>query len=174
MSKITPCLWFNDEAEAAAQHYTSIFPNSKITHIQPQRDDGTPTTTTAAAASPLLVSFTLNGTHPFTALNGGTTTASTAGPDFSFNNAVSFQIDCADQAEVDHYWTALGAGGDESKQHCGWLADRFGVRWQIVPAALKDVLGGPDGEGRKRATEAMLKMKKLDVAELRRAYAGSE
>jgi predicted 3-demethylubiquinone-9 3-methyltransferase (glyoxalase superfamily) len=170
VSKITPCLWFNDEAESAAKHYTSIFPNSKITLTQPQRQD-----TTTPAAPPMLVSFSLNG-QPFVALNGGSTagagSGNATGPDFSFNNAVSFQIDCADQAEVDHYWTALGAGGDESKQHCGWLADRFGVRWQIIPAALKEVLGGPDAEGRTRAMQAMLKMKKLDVAELRRAYEG--
>jgi predicted 3-demethylubiquinone-9 3-methyltransferase (glyoxalase superfamily) len=160
VSKITPCLWFDGRAEEAANHYTAIFPNSAITHIQ--RHTGAADKAPSSSAA-LLVSFSLNG-QAFVALNGG--------PQFTFNEAVSFQIDCADQAEVDHYWAALGAGGDEGKQHCGWLADRFGVSWQVVPAALKEVLGGPDGEGRKRAMAAMLAMKKLDIAELRKAYEG--
>jgi predicted 3-demethylubiquinone-9 3-methyltransferase (glyoxalase superfamily) len=162
ISTITPCLWFNGQAEEAANHYTSIFKNSSIQHVQRYTDAGK-ATHGHDAGQVMVVAFTLNG-QSFVGLNGG--------PQFKFSEAISFQVDCADQAEVDHYWSRLGEGGDESKQHCGWLADRYGVSWQIVPRAMKELLSGSDPEGAKRVTEAMLKMKKIDVEGLRKAYDG--
>ena len=156
MSKIAPCLWFNGQAEDAARLYTSLFPNSRIDKVNrsPADNPSTP------AGAVLTVDFSLDGQH-FIGLNGG--------PDFHFTEAVSFSIDCADQAEVDRYWDALIAGGGEPSQ-CGWLKDRFGLSWQVVPRQLNEMLESSDHEAAKRAMEAMLKMSKLDVAKLREAY----
>ena len=159
MSKITPCLWFDGNAEEAAKFYVSLLPGSHIETVMrsPADNPSTP------AGAVLLVDFTLAGQR-FTALNGG--------PDFAFTEAVSFVIDCEDQAEVDRLWDALIAGGGSPSQ-CGWLKDRYGLSWQIIPRQLGEILGSPDAEGSRRAMEAMLKMTKIDVAELRRAFAGA-
>lgn len=142
-SRITPFLWFDGEAEEAARYYVSVFrKDSKVT-----------------SASPMSVTFTLEG-QPFIALNGG--------PLYRFNEAVSFLVDCRDQKEVDYYWKALGKGGQPGR--CGWLKDRWGLSWQVVPRALGECLGGPDKAGAQRAMAAMLKMGKLDVKKLERAY----
>jgi predicted 3-demethylubiquinone-9 3-methyltransferase (glyoxalase superfamily) len=158
MTKIAPCLWFDGQAEEAANFYTSIFPNSKIDKIarSPADNPSTP------AGAVLTVDFTLDGRR-FIGLNGG--------PDFHFSEAISLSIDCQDQAEVDRYWDALIAGGGEESQ-CGWLKDRFGLSWQVVPRELNEMLKSPDREAAKRAMEAMLEMQKLDVAKLRDAYEG--
>jgi len=158
MSKITPCLWFDGQAEEAAAFYTSIFPDSRIERVN--RSPGE--TPSGPEGSVLTVDFSLAG-EPFIALNGG--------PDFKFNEAISFSIDCEDQAEVDRYWEALVAGGGEPSV-CGWLKDRFGVSWQVVPKVMSEFLNGPDRDAAARALEAMLKMTKLDVAKLREAYEG--
>jgi predicted 3-demethylubiquinone-9 3-methyltransferase (glyoxalase superfamily) len=158
MSKIAPCLWFDGQAEEAAALYTSLFPDSRIDKVNRSPADN-PSTPEGAV---LTVDFTLAG-QKFMGLNGG--------PEFKFNEAVSFTIDCADQAEVDRYWDALIEGGGEPSQ-CGWLKDRFGVSWQVVPRQLPEMLAGPDREGAKRAMEAMLKMSKIDVANIREAYEG--
>jgi predicted 3-demethylubiquinone-9 3-methyltransferase (glyoxalase superfamily) len=157
MPKLTPFLWFDTEAEEAAKHYTSIFPNSEImdaTHYGSAgpRPEGTVMT----------VAFELDGQR-FVALNGG--------PDFTFNEAVSFQIDCKDQDEVDHYWSKLSDGGEEGP--CGWLKDRFGLSWQVVPKALFDLLSDPDREKSQRVMAAMLEMRKIEVADLERAAAAA-
>jgi predicted 3-demethylubiquinone-9 3-methyltransferase (glyoxalase superfamily) len=158
MSKITPCLWFDGQAEEAAKFYTAIFPNSSIDTISrsPADNPSTP------AGAVLNVDFTLDGAK-FIGLNGG--------PDFHFTEAISFSIDCEDQAEVDRYWDALIKGGGEESQ-CGWLKDRFGLSWQVVPRQLNEMLQSSDGDAAKRAMEAMLKMQKLDVAKLREAFEG--
>ena len=158
MSKITPCLWFDGQAEEAAAFYTSIFPDSRIERVN--RSPGE--TPSGPEGSVLTVDFNLAG-EPFIALNGG--------PDFKFNEAISFSIDCEDQAEVDRYWEALVAGGGEPSV-CGWLKDRFGVSWQVVPKVMSEFLNGSDRDAAARALEAMLKMTKLDVAKLREAYEG--
>jgi predicted 3-demethylubiquinone-9 3-methyltransferase (glyoxalase superfamily) len=158
MSKITPCLWLDGTAEEAAAFYTSVFPDSHIDKVNRAAAEN-PATPQGAV---LTVEFTLAG-NPFIALNGG--------PEFTFSEAVSFSIDCADQAEVDRYWDALVDGGGEHSQ-CGWLKDRFGLSWQVVPRALTEMLAGPDREGAARAMKAMLRMTKLDVAALREAYEG--
>jgi len=155
---ITPCLWFDGVAEEAAEFYVSIFPNSKILDISRAPADNPST----SAGDVLLVTFTLGGAT-FIGLNGG--------PQFTFTEAVSFQIDCEDQAETDRYWDALVEGGGEHSQ-CGWLKDRFGLSWQVVPRQLGDYLGGADAGGRERAMQAMLKMQKLDIEGLRAAYEG--
>ena len=158
MNKITPCLWFNGTAEEAAHFYTSIFPDSRITKVHRAPADNPSTN----AGDVLTVDFVVAG-QPFIGLNGG--------PDFTFNEAVSFSIDCADQAEVDRYWDALVQGGGEHSV-CGWLKDRFGVSWQVVPRQITEYFDGPDREGAARAMKAMLEMTKLDVEELRKAYEG--
>ena len=158
MNKITPCLWFDGTAEEAAFFYTSLFPDSRITKVHRAAADNPST----PAGAVLTVDFVVAG-QPFIGLNGG--------PDFQFNEAVSFSIDCADQAEVDRYWDALVEGGGEHSV-CGWLKDRFGVSWQVVPRQLTEYLEGPDREGAERAMKAMLEMTRLDVEELRRAYEG--
>lgn len=156
MPTITPCLWFDTEAEEAARFYTSVFPNSSVTEISHYGEAGP-----RPAGTVMMVAFELDG-KPFSALNGG--------PQFSFDEAISFAVECEDQTEVDHYWDALSEGGEEVQ--CGWLKDRFGISWQVVPTAVFETVGGPDPEGAARATRAMLGMKKLDVAALRAAYAG--
>lgn len=158
MSKISPCLWFDGQAEEAATFYTSLFPDSRIERVN--RSPGE--TPSGPEGMVLSIDFVLDG-EPFIALNGG--------PDFRFNEAISFSIDCDDQAEVDRYWNALIADGGEPSV-CGWLKDRFGVSWQVVPKVLPAYLRADDREAAKRALEAMLKMTKLDVAKLRDAYEG--
>lgn len=160
--KITPCLWFDDQAEAAAEFYTAIFKNAKILAVTRYGEAGHEVHG-RPAGSVMTVAFELDG-QPFTALNGG--------PVFQFNEAISFQIDCETQDEVDYYWERLSAGGDANAQQCGWLKDRYGVSWQVVPQALIEMLSDPVYEKSQRTMQAMLKMKKLDIAGLRRAYEG--
>jgi predicted 3-demethylubiquinone-9 3-methyltransferase (glyoxalase superfamily) len=155
MTKITPCLWFDTEGEDAANLYVSIFPNSKITNVSRYGEAGP-----RDAGTVMTVEFELDG-QPFVALNGG--------PDFKFNEAVSFQVDCADQDEVDNYWSKLSEGGEEGP--CGWLKDRFGLSWQIIPRALPELLGDPDKQKAQRVMAAMLEMRKIDVEALERAAA---
>ncbi len=153
MQKITPCLWFDTQGEEAAEFYVSVFDNSQITQVSRYGEAGPGT-----PGSVLTVAFELDGV-PFTALNGG--------PVFTFNEAVSFQVSCESQEEVDHFWGRLSEGGEEGQ--CGWLKDRYGVSWQIVPTALPELLGDHDPERARRAMEAMLGMKKLDIEGMRRA-----
>jgi predicted 3-demethylubiquinone-9 3-methyltransferase (glyoxalase superfamily) len=162
MRKVSPFLWFDHhKAEEAVKFYVSLFPNAKITDISHYPDDAPGGN---AKGDVMTVAFEIDGVS-FVALNGG--------PDFKFNEAVSFVIDCEDQAEVDRYWDALVEGGGEHGP-CGWLKDRYGLSWQVVPKQLYEVLEGPDAAGAQRAMEAMLQMGKLDVAELEAAYAGKE
>ena len=158
MSKISPCLWFDGEAEEAAKFYVSLLPDSRIERIQKNLVDGP----AGKAGTALVVQFTLAG-QEYIALNGGMR--------FEYTHAISFKIDCADQAEVDRLWDALSSNGG-SVERCGWLRDRYGVCWQIVPSVLGELLGGPDRAGAERAMQAMLQMVKLDIAELRKAYDG--
>jgi predicted 3-demethylubiquinone-9 3-methyltransferase (glyoxalase superfamily) len=158
MSKISPCLWFDGEAEEAAKFYVSLLPDSKIEKVQKNTVDSP----AGKAGSLLVVEFTLAGQR-FMALNGG--------KPFDFTHAISFKIDCTDQAEVDRLWDALSANGG-SVERCGWLKDRYGVSWQIVPTALIKYLGGPDAAGAQRAMQAMMRMVKLDIEGLKRAYEG--
>src|SRR3979490_2724361 len=152
-NKTPPCLWFDTQAEEAAKFYTSIFKNSRIVEV-----------TRYGSAGPrpegmvMVVSFELDG-QPFIALNGG--------PEFTFDEAISFEVNCDSQEEVDEFWTKLSAGGEESV--CGWLKDKYGVAWEIVPTILNELIRDPDPERAQRAMKAMLGMKKLDVAELKRA-----
>jgi predicted 3-demethylubiquinone-9 3-methyltransferase (glyoxalase superfamily) len=155
MGKITPFLWFNDQAEEAMNFYTSIFKNSKIISVNRVGNDGP-----GKSGGVMMGSFELDG-QPFIALNGG--------PTFTFNEAVSFFVDCADQEEVDTYWEKLIVEGGEPSQ-CGWLKDKFGVSWQIVPKALRELLGDPDQEKAARVMQAMLKMSKINIGELEAAY----
>ena len=161
--KIVPFLWFADEAEEAAHYYTGIFKNSRIKNVtrygkagfeQHQRPAG----------SVMTVDFELDG-QTFTALNGG--------PMFKFNESVSFEIKCKDQEEIDYYWEKLGAGGDPAAQICGWLKDKYGLSWQVVPAEMDEYFKDEQSPQHERVMEAMLQMKKLDIAELRAAYEGA-
>lgn len=161
---ITPCLWFDTQAEEAARFYTGIFKNSKTGKIARYPEAGQEVHG-RAPGSVMTVEFELNG-QPFTALNGG--------PQFRFNEAVSFQIMCRTQEEVDHYWNKLSQGGDPNAQQCGWLKDKYGLSWQVVPTILVEMMEDPDREKSGRAMEAMLQMKKLDIAALKRAYEGRE
>ncbi|MEK7950696.1 VOC family protein [Luteolibacter soli] len=161
-TNISPFLWFDTQAEEAANFYCSVFPNSKILAISRyseagQEQHGRP------PGSVMVVSFELDG-QKFTALNGG--------PSFQFSCAVSFVVGCDTQEEIDHYWDKLGEGGAPEAKQCGWLADRFGLSWQIVPSMLGELFGGEQGEGAKRAMSAMMGMKKLDIAALKAAYDG--
>ena len=157
MQKLRPCLWFDTEGEEAAKLYTSIFPNSRITNVSHYGEAGP-----RDAGTVLTVEFELEG-QSFTALNGG--------PTFKFNEAISFQVSCKDQDEVDAYWSKLSEGGEEGP--CGWLKDRFGVSWQIVPTALPRLLGDPDREKSQRVMAAMLGMRKIEIDELERAAAAA-
>jgi predicted 3-demethylubiquinone-9 3-methyltransferase (glyoxalase superfamily) len=159
---ITPCLWFDTQAEEAARFYTGIFKNSKIGTITRYSEAGHEVHG-RAAGSVMTVEFELNG-QPFTALNGG--------PHFKFNEAISFQIMCKNQEEVDHYWNKLSQSGDPKAQQCGWLKDKYGLSWQVVPTVLVEMLTDSDREKSDRAMEAMLQMKKLDIAALERAFEG--
>lgn len=164
MEKITPMLWFDTEAEQAAQHYISVFSRrpgkkrgeSKVLEISRYGDAGP-----RPAGMVMVVRFTLEG-HEFTALNGGS--------EFKFTEAVSFVIECDDQEEVDYFWNALTEGGEEV--NCGWLKDRYGLFWQVVPTALFRMQTSPDQEKAQRAMKAMLQMNKLDIRELERAFNG--
>jgi len=162
LQKITPCLWFDTEAEEAARYYCSIFRNSRILGISRYGEEGHEIHG-MPAGSVLTVAFELEA-QAFTALNGG--------PVFKFNEAVSFQVSCGTQEELDHYWDRLRAGGDEAAQQCGWLKDRYGVSWQIVPAILPALMTDADPRKTERVMAALLKMKKLDIAALQQAHAG--
>jgi predicted 3-demethylubiquinone-9 3-methyltransferase (glyoxalase superfamily) len=154
MPKIHPFLWFDTEAEEAMNFYISLFPNSKAGKVSRHGGPG-------ESGKVMTATFELDG-QKITALNGG--------PHFKFNEAVSFVIDCQDQGEVDYYWEKLLAGGQSSQ--CGWLKDRFGLSWQVVPVQLHDYIGGPDPEGAQRAMAAMLQMTRLDIGALKAAYEG--
>jgi predicted 3-demethylubiquinone-9 3-methyltransferase (glyoxalase superfamily) len=155
MHDITPCLWFDTEGEEAAKLYTSVFPNSRILDISRYGSAGP-----RPEGTVMTVSFELDG-QKFLALNGG--------PEFSFTEAVSFQVSCETQEAVDAFWSALSEGGEEGP--CGWLKDRFGLSWQIVPTRLPELLGDPDAEKAQRVMQAMLQMKKIEIDGLERAAA---
>jgi predicted 3-demethylubiquinone-9 3-methyltransferase (glyoxalase superfamily) len=160
MSKISPCLWFKDDAEEAVNFYVSLLPDSKIETVQRNTIDGP----SGKAGTVLVIEFTVAGMR-FMALNGGMHQ--------EYTYAVSFKIDCADQAEVDRLWDKILSGGGTADQ-CGWIKDRYGLSWQIVPTALMKYIGGSDKAGAQRAMQAMLGMVKLDVEGLKRAYEGKE
>ncbi|HET7463414.1 MAG TPA: VOC family protein [Longimicrobium sp.] len=160
--RISPCLWFDDQGEDAANFYVGIFPNSRITAISRYGEAGQEIHH-RAPGSVMTVEFELDG-QTFTALNGG--------PVFTFNEAISLQVQCDTQDEIDHYWEKLGAGGDPAAQQCGWLKDRYGVSWQVVPREMGELFKDAGSAGAQRAMQAMLRMKKLDLAELRRAHDG--
>jgi predicted 3-demethylubiquinone-9 3-methyltransferase (glyoxalase superfamily) len=155
MTKLTPCLWFDTEGEEAATFYTSVFPNSRIVDIARYGSAGP-----RPEGTVMTVDFELDG-QPFLALNGG--------PEFTFSEAISFQVDCKNQEEVDSFWNQLSAGGEEGP--CGWLKDKFGLSWQIVPTRLPELLGDPDRAKSQRVMQAMLQMKKIDIDGLERAAA---
>jgi predicted 3-demethylubiquinone-9 3-methyltransferase (glyoxalase superfamily) len=157
MQQITPFLWFDTQAEEAANYYVSIFPNSRILKIARYGEAGPGPRNTV-----MTVSFEING-QQFTALNGG--------PQFRFSEAISFVVNCETQAEIDALWGRLSAGGKEDR--CGWLKDRYGLSWQLVPTVLPELLGDKDSARAQRAMQAMLQMRKLDIAALRRAHQGS-
>jgi predicted 3-demethylubiquinone-9 3-methyltransferase (glyoxalase superfamily) len=156
MQKISPFLWFADQAEEAANFYVSVFKNSRIVSTSRYAEG-----MALPAGSLMTVSFILDG-EEFTALNGG--------PLFEFTSAISFVVSCDSQEEVDYYWEKLTDGGEEVQ--CGWLTDRFGLSWQVVPIAMNEMLGSSDRAAAQRATQAMLKMKKLDLAVMRQAFEG--
>ena len=160
---ITPCLWFDSQAEEAATFYTGIFRNSKINRVSRYTRAGQEVHG-RRPGSVMVVAFELER-QPFTALNGG--------PAFEFNEAISLQVNCDTQQDVDYYWDKLAAGGDARAQQCGWLKDRFGLSWQVVPTSLAEMLADHDSEKSQRAMLAMLHMKKLDIAKLQSAHAGA-
>jgi predicted 3-demethylubiquinone-9 3-methyltransferase (glyoxalase superfamily) len=160
--RITPCLWFDDQAEQAAEFYTAIFKNSRIVSVTRYGKAGQEVHG-KAPGTVMVAAFELDG-QAFTALNGG--------PAFKFNEAISLQIMCQTQQEVDYYWEKLSAGGDPKVQQCGWLKDKFGLSWQVVPTALIEMLQDPDPQKSQRTMQAMLQMKKIEIDKLRRAYAG--
>ena len=161
IQRIAPCLWFDDQAEEAAKYYCGIFRNSRIVTVTRYGKAGYEVHR-RPAGSVMVVAFELEG-QPFTALNGG--------PIFKFNEAISLQVYCDTQEQIDYYWERLSAGGDERAQQCGWLKDRYGVSWQVAPSIMQDLVkeGGEKGD---RVMSALLEMKKLDLAALRRAAAG--
>lgn len=158
---ITPCLWFDEQAEEAAEFYTAIFSNSKIVNITHYGEAGHEIHG-KPAGTVMTIAFELDG-QTFTALNGG--------PVFKFNEAISFQVNCDTQKDVDYYWEKLSAGGDEKAQQCGWLKDKYGVSWQIVPRILIEMLSDTDSEKSQKAMTAMLQMKKIDISKLLQASA---
>ena len=162
MKRITPFLWFDHEAEQAAKHYVSIFPNSRIVKVARYGEAGKEVHG-RAPGSVMTVEFDLDAER-FMALNGG--------PLFKFNESVSFMVHCATQQDVDYYWDKLGAGGDPKARQCGWLKDKFGLSWQVVPTEMLAMLDDPGSPKSQRAFKAMMGMKKLDLEALRRAYAG--
>jgi predicted 3-demethylubiquinone-9 3-methyltransferase (glyoxalase superfamily) len=157
--RIYPCLWFDSRAEEAAKFYVSIFKNSRILGVTRYPEAGQETHR-QTPGTVMTVEFELDG-EPFTALNGG--------PDFKFTEAISLQINCDSQKEIDHYWDKLSQGGDPRAQQCGWLKDKYGLSWQVVPRMLHELFADHQSERAQRAMEAMLKMKKLDIAELEQA-----
>src|SRR5687768_2660419 len=159
-TKLVPCLWFDAEAEDAAKFYVGVFKNSRI-KLTTRYSTAGQETHRKPPGSVMTVEFELDG-QPFTALNGG--------PDFKFNEAVSFQIQCESQEEIDYYWNKLGAGGDPKAQVCGWLKDRFGLSWQVIPKDMEELFKDESSPGARRAMEAMLQMKKIDIAALREAH----
>jgi len=161
-AKIAPCLWFDHQAEEAAAFYVSIFKNSRVTNTTRYPRAGQDIHK-QAPGSVLTVAFELNG-QPFTALNGG--------PVFTFNEAVSLQVFCGNQDEVDYYWNRLSEGGDAGAQQCGWLKDKYGLSWQVVPTVLPELLKDHESPKAQRAMEALLRMKKINIQELERAAAG--
>ena len=161
-ARIAPCLWFADQAEEAAKFYTGIFKNSKIGRTARYSEVGQEFHH-RPPGSVMTVDFELYGQH-FTALNGG--------PVFTHSEAISFQVFCKDQKEIDYYWEKLGQGGDPKAQQCGWVKDKFGVSWQVVPTVLADMVADQTSERGRRAFAAMLQMKKIDLAALERAYEG--
>ncbi|HSB47246.1 MAG TPA: VOC family protein [Candidatus Bilamarchaeum sp.] len=162
MQKITPFLWFDDKAEEAAKFYVSVFKDSKVMDVARYDKEGAKVSG-RPEGSAMTVSFRILG-QDFVALNGG--------PIFKFTEAVSFVVDCKDQKEVDYYWEKLTEGGDKEAQQCGWLKDRYGLSWQIVPSALSRMLADKDPARSSRVMAAMLKMKKIDIAALKKAYDG--
>lgn len=158
--KITPCLWFDHQAEEAAQFYTSLFPNSRITNVV-RYGEAAHEMFRERAGTVMVVVFELDG-QQFTGLNGG--------PIFQFNEAISLQIHCATQEEVDYLWDRLSEGGDPQAQQCGWLKDRYGLSWQVTPTPLLEMMQDPDPKKVQSVTSAMLQMKKLNLAELQQAY----
>lgn len=162
VQKITPFLWFDDQAEEAVNYYVSIFGNARVAAITRYNEEGAEVSG-RPVGTVMTVAFQLEG-QEFVALNGG--------PYFKFTEAISFVVNCESQEEVDHYWTRLSAGGDEKAQQCGWLKDKYGVSWQVVPKVLDELLNDLDPEKVRRVMKAMLKMKKIDVAGLMRAAAG--
>lgn len=160
--RIQTNLWFDDQAEEAVRFYTSIFKNSGIGAIARYLDTGEEFHG-KPAGSVMAIEFSLEG-QDFVALNGG--------PEFKFNEAISFVVNCETQEELDYYWEKLSSGGDEKAQICGWLKDKYGISWQIVPSALNDMIRDPDTEKSKRVMDALYRMGKLDIAILRKAYAG--
>jgi predicted 3-demethylubiquinone-9 3-methyltransferase (glyoxalase superfamily) len=162
MQKITPCLWFDRNAEDAAKFYTSIFKNSKIGNVSRYTEAGYEVHHMPAGTA-LMVEFELDG-QAFTALN--------AGPVFKFNEAISFQVSCESQEEVDYYWEKLSAGGDPKAQQCGWLKDKFGVSWQILPRGVVAMMTDKDTKKSGRVMQALMQMKKLDIQKLQQAYDG--
>lgn len=158
IQRIAPCLWFDDQAEEAARFYAGVFPDSRIVSVSRYGKAGYEIHR-RPAGSVMTVAFELDG-QAFTALNGG--------PLFRFNEAISLQVFCDTQEEIDHYWERLGAGGDEKARQCGWLKDRYGLSWQIVPSMLPDLVMGAKAD---RVMEAVLRMKKLDIGALKRASA---
>ncbi len=161
--RIEPCLWFDSQAEEAANFYVSVFPNSRIVKVARYGEAGVEVHG-RPAGSVMTIEFELDGT-PMLALNGG--------PHFRFSPAVSLEVHCDSQAEIDHYWARLSEGGDPAAQQCGWLADRYGLSWQIVPRAFVEMIPETPTPASERAFSAMLGMKKLDWAALERAFAGS-
>jgi len=162
IQKITPCLWFDDQAEEAAKFYTAILHNSKIVSMTRYGEAGHEVHG-RPAGSVMTVAFELDG-HAFTALNGG--------PLFTFTEAISFQVHCETQEELDYFWEKLSEGGDKKAQQCGWLKDKYGVSWQVIPAALLAMVHDPDAEKSQRVMQAILHMKKIDIEQLKRAYDG--
>ena len=160
MQKITPFLWFDGKAEEAANFYTSVFKNSKIVSIARYGDEAAKASGMPKGTA-MTVAFELDG-QKFVALNGG--------PHFKFTEAVSFVVNCQTQDEVDHYWEKLSAGGDEKAQQCGWLKDKYGLSWQIVPTVMVEMLQDKDPKKSGRVMQALLKMKKLDIKTLKQAY----
>ena len=159
--RITPCLWFDQQAQEAATFYTGVFKNSKITQVLRYGDAGQEVHG-QKPGSVMMVVFELDG-QAFSALNGG--------PDFQFNEAISFQVGCDSQQEIDYYWDQLSAGGAPEAQQCGWLKDRYGASWQIVPRAIDELLGSGDPARSNRVMTALLQMKKIDLPALQRAFA---
>jgi predicted 3-demethylubiquinone-9 3-methyltransferase (glyoxalase superfamily) len=162
IQKVTPFLWFDDQAEEAARFYTSVFKNSRIGRMTRYGKEGYEIHGRPEGMV-MVVEFEIEG-QTFTALNGG--------PAFKFNEAVSFQVNCETQEELDYYWEGLSEGGDRQAQQCGWLKDKYGLSWQVVPTALAELVGDPASEKSQRAMKAMLQMKKIDIGAIKRAYEG--